>query len=340
MSYRINRILWVCRPSPRRVAFTLVELLVVIAIIGILIALLLPAVQAAREAARRSQCLNQVKQVVLGMANYENFVKAFPPGRLGSDCSDYTAQGAPAPTSGTFIKYDYQRQGTSAFPMLLPQLEQQALYDQIGWQGGAINPSNCGLGASTADWRLTIPNYVEVLKSRPSVFVCPSSTDEPFTVDTAGVASTEFATGSYALATGSNGPSVGTGAAGKVNNGMFIYIRALRVSDCSDGLSNTFMVGEVVNAHRPGGTNRWMIAGRHVDCLRSTQNPLNTPVNTGIIYPAGSATGANSAFGSRHPGGANFGFGDGSVSFISETIDLATYRALSTREGGETVTLP
>jgi prepilin-type processing-associated H-X9-DG protein len=121
---------------------------------------------------------------------------------------------------------------------------------------------------------------------------------------------------------------------------MFIYIRALKVSDCSDGLSNTFMVGEVVGADKPGGENRWMLAARHLDCLRSTQNPLNTPVNTGIIYPAGSATGANSAFGSQHPGGGNFGLGDGSVTFVSETIDLTVYRAMSTREGKESATLP
>jgi prepilin-type processing-associated H-X9-DG protein len=101
------------------------------------------------------------------------------------------------------------------------------------------------------------------------------------------------------------------------------------------------VVGEVTSAHLNGGSyNRWMLAGRHVDSLRTTNNPLNTPVNMGIVYPAGSATGANGAFSSLHPGGGMFGFGDGSVSFISETIDLATYRALSTREGGESVSLP
>ena len=254
---------------------------------------------------------------------------------MGSDCSDYSGL---APTTGAFAKTDMQRQGTSGFAMLLPQLEQQAVYDQIGWQLGTINPANCGIGPSTANWRQTIPNYVEVLKTRPAAFVCPSSTDDKFTRTAAGVVSTEFATGSYALATGSNGPSQGTAAGVKVNNGMYIYIRALQVRECTDGLSNTFVVGEVVSSHLPGGENRWMLAGRHVDSLRSTENAVNTPVNMGIVYPAG-ATGANSAFGSRHPGGALFGLGDGSVTFISETINLATYRALSTREGGESVTL-
>ncbi len=326
-----------CKKGARRFGFTLVELLVVIAIIGVLVALLLPAVQAAREAARRSQCSNNLKQVALAMANYENSFKVFPPGRMGSDCSDYFGL---APTGGAFVVYDYQRQATSGFAMLLPQLEQQALYDQIGWQGGTIQPANCGIGPSTANWRDTIPNAAEVLRARPATFVCPSSTDEAFIRNADGSQATEFATGSYALVTGSNGPAHGIGANVKVNNGMYVYIRAFQLRECTDGLSNTIVVGEVTSAHLPGGYNRWMVAGRHVDCLRSTNNPLNTPVNMGIVNPAGSATGANSAFASRHPGGGLFGFGDGSVSFISETIDLATYRALSTREGGESVTLP
>ncbi len=324
--------------SARRFGFTLVELLVVIAIIGVLVALLLPAVQAAREAARRSQCSNNLKQIALAMANYENSFKVFPPGRMGSDCSDYLGL---APTSGAFVVSDYQRQGTSGFAMLLPQLEQQALYDQIGWRGGAINPAGCGIGPSTANWRQLIPNYVEVLKARPATFVCPSSTDEEFIINSDGTRATEFATGSYALVTGSNGPSQGIGTGVKVNNGMYIYIRALQLRECTDGLSNTFVVGEVTSAHLNGGSyNRWMLAGRHVDSLRTTDNPLNTPVNMGVIYPAGNATGANGAFSSRHPGGGLFGFGDGSVTFISETINLGTYRALSTREGGESINLP
>ena len=190
-----------------RLGFTLVELLVVIAIIGILVALLLPAVQAAREAARRSQCTNQLKQIALAMANYESSFKVFPPGRMGSDCSDYSGL---APTTGAFAKMDIQRQGTSGFAMLLPQLEQQALYDQFGWQLGTINPADCGIGPSTANWRQTIPNYVQVLQTRPPAFVCPSSTDDEFTRTAAGVVSTEFPTGSYALCSGSNGPSQGS----------------------------------------------------------------------------------------------------------------------------------
>jgi len=317
-----------------RIGFTLVELLVVIAIIGILIALLLPAVQAAREAARRSQCTNNLKQIALATANYENVVKSIPPGRMGSDCSDYYGL---APTTGANIVYDYQRQGTSGFVMLLPYMEEKNLYDSLnGFQMGTVQPANCNLGPSTANWLNTIPNYQKVFRTRPSVFVCPSSTDEPFRTGTP-----EYSTGTYALCSGSIGPSQGISGAVKAGNtGMFMYIRSMKFSDCLDGLSSTFFFGEVIKSHTAEGSNRWWIAGRHTDSLRTTDNPLNTPVGEGITYPAGGGgigTGRNNgAFGSFHPGGGNFAFGDGSVRFISNTIDLVIYRALSTREGGET----
>ncbi len=324
MSYSSLCVLARWRLPSRRNGFTLVELLVVIAIIGILVALLLPAIQAAREAARRSECSNNLRQIALAAANYESAAQVFPPGRMGSDCSDYYGL---APTSGPLMKGDIQRQGTSGFAMLLPQLELQQLYDQIGWQLGTLNPASCNLGPSAANWRNTIPNVAEVLLTRPSVFVCPSSTDKKFVG--------EWATGTYALSHGSNGPSQGISAAVKVNNGMFVYIEAHTVSDCLDGLSNTFLMGEVVGAEISNNLNRWMIAGRHQDSLRTTDNPLNTPVGAGVVYG-----GANGAFASRHPGGGQFALGDGSVRFVDESIDLAIYRAASTRAGSEALVLP
>ncbi len=312
------------RVSTLRVAFTLIELLVVIAVIGVLVALLLPAIQAAREAARRSQCSNNVRQIMVALANYENATRVFPPGRMGSDCSNYNGL---APLSGPNVKSDQQRPSTSGFAMLLPQMELQSLYDQIGWERGAISPSNCGIGESGAGWTALIPDWASLQRERPAVFVCPSSADEPLHVG--------WGTSNYAFAAGSVGPSQGWTPAAKMNNGMFIYIVALSVAHCRDGLSNTFFVGEVIDSHTREGRNRWKVAGRHNYSLRNTENPLNTPTGQGITFFDN-----NGAFASRHPGGGLFGMGDGSVRFVSDNIDLATYRALSTRAGDEPVRLP
>lgn len=183
------------------------------------------------------------------------------------------------------------------------------------------------MGASAANWRNTISNVADVLLSRPAVFVCPSTIDRKNYGD--------WATGSYAFCSGSNGPSQGIGTGVKVNNGMFVYIESYKIAECLDGLSNTFFVGEVIDAHTANSANRWMIAARHLDSLRTTDNPLNTLPGTGVVY-----SGANGAFASRHPGGAQFGIGDGSVRFVSEDVNLAVYRAASTRAGGESTQMP
>jgi hypothetical protein len=101
----------------------------------------------------------------------------------------------------------------------------------------------------------------------------------------------------------------------------------------TDGLSNTLLAGEVRDSHTDVSTNIWTRASRLQDCLRSTQNPVNTPPGTGEFL----SSGRNAAFGSEHPGGALFLFGDSHVTLIPDEVDQTTYRASSTREGGEVI---
>lgn len=306
----------------RRRGFTLVELLVVIAIIGVLVALLLPAVQAAREAARRMQCTNNLKQLALALANYEQALGKYPPGRMGCDCWDAdVCKNNP----------DSARPGSSGFAMMLPQLEQQSLYDQIGWRKGAVYPADC-IDSSESGWSTGL---AALLKLRPAVFVCPSDNSKPISD------ASQTATGSYALCQGSQGPSYGIDQV-KVkhyNNGMFLYRTPLDVSNVRDGTSNTIFIGEVIEAHTDDSSNRWILGSRHTDSLRSTDNPLNTPPTKGVVVDLYDNK-VNGAFASRHTGGAYFAFGDGHVQFLSDNISLPVYRALSTRESKETVQLP
>jgi prepilin-type N-terminal cleavage/methylation domain-containing protein/prepilin-type processing-associated H-X9-DG protein len=231
-----------------RYGFTLVELLVVIAIIGVLVALLLPAVQQAREAARRMQCNNNLKQLILGLHNYHDTFTVFPTGRIGCD-------GACSPANGP---------ATSAFLLM------------------------------------------------------------------------RWATNNYATVAGHFGPSDGISGRTKwMNSGMFLYRDALGQRDALDGTTNVLFLGEVLGADINGTQNRWPTAGRHVDSLRTTDNPINTPPTQGVVFGS-----ANGAFGSRHPGGANFALGDGSTRFFAETIDLTVYRLLGQRQSGLTKALP
>jgi prepilin-type N-terminal cleavage/methylation domain-containing protein/prepilin-type processing-associated H-X9-DG protein len=300
----------------RRNGFTLVELLVVIAIIGVLIALLLPAVQAAREAARRMQCGNNLKQIGLALLSYEGSHGVFPPGRVGYD------EGGSTPV---------QKLGTSGFVMILPQLEQQQLYDMFDFTNG-----RWPYGAT---WLAT---NASAIAERPDVYVCPSDESEPYSlqpkVDTAyDTYGRPAATGSYAMVSGTIGAAGGLSQAMKYENtGVFFYIETFKARDVTDGLSKTLFVGEVVEGHTQNSSNIWSRALREMDTLRSTSNPLNTFPGE-PIYMTNYGLKVNGAFASRHPSGANFGFGDGHAAFLEENIDLSLYRALSTRDGSEVV---
>ena len=310
----------------RRAGFTLVELLVVIAIIGILIAMLLPAVQAAREAARRTQCTNNLKQLMLGIENFESAYKHYNPGRHGCDgirngpCECKFNPGICLNPGSV-----HQNYSSSGWLLVLPYIELAALqeqcppfYDHVNWP---------------KDVFFDIPAIVQ--RSRPSTFVCPSDTAKPM-YDL----NNNHAVASYVFVHGRRGPDEGIAAAMKTDNtGLFMYHRKVLRGDILDGTSSTLALGEVYNGHLPSWENRWWVAGRHQDSLRSTVNPINTPLGAIINttpYPGNpTGTNLNGAMGSRHPGGANFAFADGHVSFLRDRMSLRIYKALSTKAGGE-----
>jgi len=325
-------------PSPTpRPGFTLVELLVVIAIIGILIALLLPAVQAAREAARRMQCSNHLKQIALAHHNYMSAHGSFPPAQANHAIT-LTVCNPPS--------FGRMPEGLGWAPwtvMILPFLEEAARYDAFDMSapfdcGFPGNPPYTGYGGGTT------PNYYEQIKPLGK-YQCPS---DP-------VSRPELPNNNYFAVMG-GGPQPETGvhtypctghptAPDRVffNNGVFFLNSTTRPRDILDGTSNVFMLGESIYMNTPQGfprcSNSWA-TGAHGDynnwvMLASTAaavDPINSnPINVAV---AGSWDIQNRLFGSRHPGGCHFALADGSAHFVSENIDLNLYRQLAARDDG------
>lgn len=304
----------------RRLAFTLVELLVVIAIIGILIALLLPAIQAAREAARRNSCVNNLKQVHLGMANYEESFKAFPPGRWGCDGTNT----GPCATA--------TKSATGAFVLILPFIEEKSLYQSF------TKPQLLYTGS----WKTA--NNLAAIKAVVPTYLCASDSTVGTETRTRSAANDddgfESAIGSYAGNMGTQGPSKNTTAPGVKydNDGMFEYVAGNKMRRVTDGTSKTFLVGEVASPQSGDSSNKWSYGQRYLDTMRVTDNPLNTEPGTGIALKdydgkGGFSQKENGSFGSNHVGGANFAFVDGHVVFLTDEVSLQTYRALSTKAG-------
>ncbi len=352
------------RVALQRTGFTLIELLAVIAIIGVLSSLLLPAVQAARESARRMQCLNNLKQIGLALQNYENTSRCFPPAYIqGSGRNSGTAYGVAYPDLGW--------NGLSGWAwgaLILPQVEQQNLYKSL---------------------RLDLPCWATenaaLVATQVPLFLCPSAStvgSDPFALKryTAGTNENPqepvpfdppivFAHSHYVTNAGQNGPwnrvsgysydftvpepvTVGSKVVLDVINGPFYRNSHTRLADVTDGLSQTVFVGEgdpVLTDRTWVGVVPWSISP-----------PQTPPIGIGDANSGGTLVGAHSGpdvhdhpniiihapdnpFGhtdemySQHAGstGCNVLFGDGSVRFVSAFIDGNTWWALSTINMGD-----
>ena len=327
-----------------RSGFTLVELLVVIAIIGILIGMLLPAVQQVREAARRIQCANNMRQIALACLNYESAHQEFPAGRVGLDALNHA-------TNANFDAPNItQDSGASFLVTILPFIEQTPASNLLRNQTNSefLLSHNGGGG-----WDISSlsPEALNLLQSTMPAYSCPSdeAAEQLVTIgDTGNLAGVELATGSYAGCSGSGfrgvGEGLGPGAPSNIvgvrynNNGMLMFARPYTIAQIQDGSSNTFLVGEAHLGTVDRQENAWCWANRFTSSLRSTRAPLNfapgKEAGVGKLPGEGNSNRpafTNGAFFSQHPGGANFAFCDGHVVFVDENIDTDTYRALSTR---------
>lgn len=336
-----------------RPAFTLVELLVVIAIIGVMVGLLLPAVQAAREAARRMSCSNNLKQIGLALHNYHDTYNGFPPGYINN----------PPALSGP-VAGDYSQWAWGAF--LLPFMEQAALSEQLSV--GDINLSAALTPGGPFDRTAALATPV-------SAFICPTDSG-PMVHETAdalrdsndawqNVAKANYVgvntTRRWHSGGRLTGPDVGKpsqwGTPPNNNNkpnGCFFRDRSINMRDILDGTSNTMMIGERTYQYttptgNPVVCRAGVWAGNDISNEQLTiHRSLGTLVN--VINSTDFATCVR-GFAGPHPGGIMFVFGDGSVHFISESVDHLPWTTsgddnvdsvlerLGSREDGQTVSL-
>ncbi len=310
--------------TSRRRAFTLIELLVVIAVIAVFIGLLLPAVQKVREAANRAQCLNNLKQIALAAHNYHDTYQRFPTGWHPPDLV------AGRPTGGTNL-----------WVQLLPYIEQDNLYRR--WDN-FDNRNNVTGG----------PNAVQAQVIK--LLLCPSDPLPQPVVNFKARIAQPWTWGYYGMSSyGGNGGtrSFAFNSSRIPQDGIFYRDSAIPVTGITDGASQTFLFGErshwdpQFDIQQPkvwpkggpiGQMGRWAcIAGPGTLAMVE----LSTPVPINYQMPSGgdlaTVEDRHCAFGSGHPGGANFAFADGSVRFLSDSIPLLKLRALSTCADGEVV---
>lgn len=308
-------------------AFTLVELLVVIAIIGILIAMLLPAVQAAREAARRMQCVGHFKQVGVALHNYHSALNYFPPGSTWDISTSYY--------------------GWSWSVYILPYLEQDVLdksinYSSTYWATGgreagahSIDIYNCPSDPKAGEWCEWASGFSQG----------PNAVDDFRTTNITGVADSH----SWAR----NNPN------GENCNGIFFGNKNTRISEITDGTSNTLCVGEMTGARgsHPTEGDGWFQHTWYTYNCHATNYPINDPTTVpggrddsssgdpidGAGYSSSNRHSeliAELGFSSWHPGGCHFGLADGSARFFTDDVDHEVLQAMATRAGGEATEAP
>ncbi len=324
--------------SRRRSAFTLIELLVVIAIIGVLIGLLLPAVQKVREAAARIKCSNNLKQLTLAFHTHESAYGTFPAGDL------IIGLPLPAPTT---------QRGSNWFLQSLPFLEAGNVLTSNNYNFN--RPPSAGFVYSQFD--VAVNGIGIGFSTNLAVAHCPSNDSPPWARDYFGVqGARDRRYGNY----------ISRGFLH--DDGMLGIYRGRTISECPDGTANTIVVGEnylaivtggIANAagtnlttHNntpaaPEGYAPWYWGGGSVSVADAPVNPtrsvltMNSPINDPTFFLGGAnhnvlARAHDHPFSSRHPGGAMFGFCDGHVQFVRNSIDINVYRALGSRNGGET----
>ncbi|HWL07645.1 MAG TPA: DUF1559 domain-containing protein [Planctomicrobium sp.] len=324
-----------------RRGFTLIELLVVIAIIAILVSLLLPAVQQAREAARRSQCKNNLKQLGLALHNYHDMHRVFPPGCIGSSVWNDAA------LTGT-LNYGKQVVRLSWVQQIFPYIDQGPLFNQIvPYMDGTIP----GMGAPIG--------WTPMANVKITLLLCPSDPGKRQRLSTPGSSPVyaDHSFSNYAACMGSTGSN---GNADSLTNstdnsmrlnGTFYAMSSTRMRDLTDGSSQTLLLSEIVLVPDDPSASPADVAidwhGWHWNLFSATTwfttlNPPNTRTSDRLrrcVAPCTQISSGNTLSHARshHVGGVQGTLGDGSVRFISENIDRTTFRNLGSRNDGFTI---